>query len=204
MTIVHMLRDKKSALGAVYLLTLFAGYGWLLWRVAGTTYLSPVSIGTAVKALGGYGPILFITVYSLRPFFFFPAIILTLAGRLAFGPLWGTIYTVIGATAGAGFCFYTASLLGRNRINWLQAKYRFLAVANNCCSRHGVMTVLTARLMLPYDPVSYAAGLSGMRFGDYIIGTILGTVPGAFAYNFLVILCINYSHRLFTGPWFWY
>ena len=54
-------------------------------------------------------------------------------------------------------------------------------------AEHGFRTMLVMRIVpiFPYDPVSYLAGLSKMRFSDYAAGTAIGMVPGAFAYNVL-------------------
>jgi uncharacterized membrane protein YdjX (TVP38/TMEM64 family) len=50
--------------------------------------------------------------------------------------------------------------------------------------RRGVLAVLTARVMpvVPFVAVSYAAGLAGIRLGAYVVGTVLGVLPGSVAY----------------------
>lgn len=189
---------NKSAIRAGFLLTLFLFYSWLLLRVIGTERLTPAAISTVINALGWCGPILYICFYSIRPFLLFPAIILTLAGGLAFGPIWGTIYVIIGASAGAGLCFYVARFYGKNKLDGLLSKSTYLRVLDGQFTQYGFRTVLVMRLVLPYDPVSYAAGLSGIRFREYIAATVLGTVPGAFAYNFLG----HSLHQLFTPTFY--
>ena len=44
-----------------------------------------------------WGPVLYITVYTLRPIILFPASVLTVLGGLAFGPVAGVAYTMIGS-----------------------------------------------------------------------------------------------------------
>lgn len=39
--------------------------------------------------------------------------------------------------------------------------------------------------IFPYDPVSVIAGSVKLDFGIYVLGTFLGMLPGALAYNFL-------------------
>ncbi|MCY9669549.1 VTT domain-containing protein [Paenibacillus alginolyticus] len=43
-----------------------------------------------------------------------------ISGGLAFGPVWGTVYTIFGATMGAVLSFWLARLLGKKfvRIRW--------------------------------------------------------------------------------------
>jgi uncharacterized membrane protein YdjX (TVP38/TMEM64 family) len=36
--------------------------------------------------------------------------------------------------------------------------------------------------LFPFDVISYAAGFSGVKFKDFAIATILGTIPGIFVF----------------------
>jgi uncharacterized membrane protein YdjX (TVP38/TMEM64 family) len=195
-----MIRSKinSSAIRAGFLLSLFLFYSWLLLRFIGTDHLTPAAISAFINDLGWLGPILYVGFYSIRPFLLFPAIILTLAGGLAFGPIWGTVYVVFGASAGAGLCFYVARRFGQNKLRGLLSRYTYLRLLDGQFSQYGFRTVLVMRLVLPYDPVSYAAGLSGITFREYILATILGTAPGAFAYIFLG----HSLHQLFTPTFY--
>jgi uncharacterized membrane protein YdjX (TVP38/TMEM64 family) len=46
--------------------------------------------------------------------------------------------------------------------------------------RSGLLAVTSLRLIpaLPFSVLNYAAGLSGLRFTPYLVGTVLGTAPG--------------------------
>ncbi len=146
----------------------------------------PETIRDAILSLGHWGPILYILSNVFRPFFFFPAIILAVAGGLAFGPLWGAIYLIIGTTFGAALCFGVARLMGRDRLKRLWSKWAILEELDNQAARHGFRTVLILRLapVLPWDAVSFLAGLSKVRFWPYILATVIGSVPGAIAFSY--------------------
>jgi uncharacterized membrane protein YdjX (TVP38/TMEM64 family) len=51
----------------------------------------------------------------------------------------------------------------------------------------GFLYMLLLRLipLLPFDLISYAAGVSKVKLSAFFLATVLGILPGTFAYNFL-------------------
>ncbi|SCM78701.1 SNARE associated protein [uncultured Sporomusa sp.] len=159
-------------LGIIYL------YGFGLER------FKPEAIRNMMLSLGYWGPLLYIICNIVRPLFFFPAAVLAVGGGLAFGPVWGTIYLVIGTAGGAALCFGAARLLGRDRLTaW--PKWAVLEELDNQAASHGFRTVLLLRLapVIPWDAVSFLAGLSKVSFRPYVLATLVGSVPGAIAFS---------------------
>jgi uncharacterized membrane protein YdjX (TVP38/TMEM64 family) len=181
-----MICEKRSALKAGFFLVLLL-LVLLFVHFVGISRLTPESIRNLVLSFGWWGPVVYIAMYSIRPLLLFPAIILTLAGGLAFGPWWGTFYVVVGGAMGACLCFAIARLLGSKKSQKYIGKYSQLQLFENQLEVNGFRTILLMRLVpiFPYDPVSYLAGLSKIRFQDYALATIIGMIPGAFAYNVL-------------------
>jgi uncharacterized membrane protein YdjX (TVP38/TMEM64 family) len=181
-----MICEKRSALKAGFFLVLLL-LVLLFVHFVGISRLTPESIRNLVLSFGWWGPVVYIAMYSIRPLLLFPAIILTLAGGLAFGPWWGTFYVVVGGAMGACLCFVIARLLGSKKSQKYIGKYSQLQLFENQLEVNGFRTILLMRLVpiFPYDPVSYLAGLSKIRFQDYALATIIGMIPGAFAYNVL-------------------
>jgi uncharacterized membrane protein YdjX (TVP38/TMEM64 family) len=181
-----MICEKRSAIKAGFFLVLLL-LVLLFVHVVGISRLTPESIRNVVLSFGWWGPVVYIAIYSIRPLLLFPAIILTLAGGLAFGPWWGTFYVVVGGAMGASLCFVIARLLGSKKLQKYIGKYSHLQLFENQLEVNGFRTMLIMRLVpiFPYDPVSYLAGLSKIRFQDYVLATIIGMIPGAFAYNVL-------------------
>ena len=64
--------------------------------------------------------------------------------------------------------------------------------------RSGLLAVTSLRLIpaLPFSLLNYAAGLSGVRFTPYLLGTVLGTAPGTIA---LVVLGDAVTGRVSPG-----
>jgi uncharacterized membrane protein YdjX (TVP38/TMEM64 family) len=166
-------------------LVVLVALGFFLLRTSDLQAMTPERIRSWMLSFGIWAPVFYILFYTIRPLVFFPAVILTLAGGLAFGVWWGTLYVLIGASLGAYLSFGLARILGRETIQrWLGPRLQKLDVR---LSGHGFQTVFFLRLvpLFPFDAVSYSAGLSRVRFRDYAPATTLGMVPGVVAYNFL-------------------
>jgi uncharacterized membrane protein YdjX (TVP38/TMEM64 family) len=162
-------------LGAIYI------YGF------DTERLKPETIRDMILSLGYWGPLLYVLCNVFRPFLLFPAILLGIAGGLAFGPLWGAIYLVIGTVFGAALCFGVARLLKSDRLKCTWPKWLPMEELDDQAVKHGFRTVLFLRLapVLPWDVVSFMAGMSKVRFWPYFSATIIGSLPGAIAFSYL-------------------
>lgn len=160
--------EKKSAMKAGFWLILVLA-GLLLVHGTGISRFTPESIRNVVISFGWWGPAVYVFMYSIRPLLLFPAIILTLAGGLAFGPWWGTFYVVLGGVLGACLCFMISRLLGREKMIKYVRRFSHLQAFEERMSANGFRTMLFMRVVpiFPYDPVSYLAGLSRIRFRDY-------------------------------------
>ena len=78
--------------------------------------------------------------------------------------------------------FGIARLLGRGAVEKL-LKGR-LTKFNARIEAQGFKTVFLIRLIpnLPFDVQNYGLGFSPVHFGPYVLGSVLGMAPGAFAY----------------------
>ena len=177
---------KKSAVKASFLLMMLLAV-LLLVHFVGLSRLTPEAIRNLILSFGWWGPGVYIFLYTIRPLLLFPAIILTLAGGLAFGPWWGTLYVVVGGLLGACLCFGISRSLGREKMQKYVGAWSYAQNFDDQVLKHGFRAMLIMRIVpiFPYDPVSYLAGLSTIRFRDYAAATAIGMVPGAFAYNVL-------------------
>lgn len=180
----HYIQTAIGPAAGVYLAG-FAALGILYVYGYGIERFRPETIGDTMVSLGYWGPCLYILGNIVRPFFFFPAIVLGIAGGLAFGPLWGTVYLVVGTAGGAALCFAAARLLGRDRLKRAWPSWLPLADLDGKVARHGFRAILLLRFapVLPWDAVSFLAGLSGVRFWPYLWATLLGSIPGAVAFS---------------------
>lgn len=162
-------------------------FGLLTVHFLGVSCFTPEFLVGQIQALGLWGIFLYIVLMALRPLVFFPAVVLTLAGGLAFGPWWGSIYAILGGFLGTCLCFVLARLFGRGWVEKHGGNWQCLRDLDDHAGKFGFQAILLMRLvpLFHYDIVSYGAGLSRMRFKDYALATLLGMMPGTFAFNFL-------------------
>lgn len=166
------------------ILVLLLIVGFVIVRVFNIQNVSPEMIKQYVLSFGIYAPMIFILVYILRSVLFFPASIFTIAGGLTFGPVWGTLYVVIGASLGAYLSFFLSRILGREAISkWIGNRITGTKLEQEV----GFKTVLILRLipLFPFDGVSYVSGFTDIPFWKYALATIIGIIPGTFAFIYL-------------------
>jgi len=175
-----MRKSVKIGLIAIVLVAL-----GLLSTKAGIEVLTPETIRDFILSFGWLAPVLYILLYTIRPLFLFPAVILSLTGGLTFGPWWGTLLDLVGASLGAYLAFGLARFAGREAIQkWMGKR---LQLWDDRLEQSGLKAIFLLRLipLVPFDAVNYGAGLSKVRFRDYALATPIGIIPGAFAYNYL-------------------
>lgn len=116
-----------------------------------------------------------------------PAFLLTFANGMLFGWFWGAVLSWSSAMAGAASCFALARVLGRPAVERLAGGSAVLSAADRFFERFGLHSILVARLLpfVSFDVVSYAAGLTPMRFSRFVIATGLGQLPATLLYSWL-------------------
>jgi len=115
-----------------------------------------------------------------------PSFIITFANGLAFGVFWGWMLSLFGHVLAAAVCFGISRALGRVPVEILVGKTG-LESADRWFARWGVYAVFAGRLLpgVAFDAISYAAGLTRMRFRSFIAATALGIFPQTFLYSYL-------------------
>jgi len=138
-----------------------------------------------VKDAGPAGPILFMLIYALGAVLFLPGSALTLAGGALFGPVWGTLYNLTGATIGATLAFLIARYLASD---WVEQKTGGrLKQLKQGVEGEGWRFVAFVRLvpLFPFNLLNYALGLTRIKLSHYLIATYVCMLPGALAYTYL-------------------
>jgi uncharacterized membrane protein YdjX (TVP38/TMEM64 family) len=143
------------------------------------------ALETWVSSAGAAGPLLFMALYALATVLFLPGSVITLAGGALFGPVWGTLWNLTGATIGASLAFLIARYLGAD---WVARRAGpRLQSLNEGVSAEGWRFVAFVRLvpLFPFNLLNYALGLTRIPFPAYVLASWLFMLPGAFAYTWL-------------------
>ena len=147
--------------------------------------VSVESLAARVSALGWYAPLVFIACYAVATVFFMPGILFTLAGGALFGPVYGTLYNLGGATLGATLAFLTARYIA---YDWVAERTgNRLRQLMEGVEEEGWRFVAFARLvpLFPFNLLNYALGLTRLRLSHYVITSFVFMAPGGAAYTYL-------------------
>lgn len=109
-----------------------------------------------------------------------PAPAVAMAGGYSFGVAEGFLLTWVGCLIGGVISFGISRLFGRDFVAGSVRGARL----DRYVEEHGVVLILVLRLipLVSFDAISYAAGLSGIRFRSFFVATALGMLPGTFAF----------------------
>jgi uncharacterized membrane protein YdjX (TVP38/TMEM64 family) len=143
------------------------------------------AIQSEIKRFGYFGPIVFIAIYAVATVAFVPGSILTLAGGAIFGPVFGAIWNLSGATLGATGAFLIARYVAGD---WVARRAGGrLAAAIDGVEQEGWRFVAFVRLvpLFPFNLVNYAFGLTRIRLVEFVLASVVFMVPGTIAYTYL-------------------
>lgn len=149
-------------------------------------YLTQQNITAFIRENSAAAPVIFIALCAVRPvLFFLPSMGLTIVAGVLFGAWYGTLYVAIGGALSTIVGFYFAKWIGMDMVNKIIKKSKLLQDLERKSTRHGRNAVLYMRLFnLPWDVVSYWAGLSGIGFRDFYIASLIPLVPVSFLYTY--------------------
>ena len=131
-----------------------------------------------LQQMGIWAPVLYILIYSIATICILPSTPLNLTGGAIFGAVWGTVWTSIAAILAAVLAFGFSRTIGRSFVaQKLAGKWETI---DREMQQGGFFYMFAIRLLplIPYGIVNFAAGLTSIKFRDYFLGTLLGTVPG--------------------------
>ena len=112
----------------------------------------------------------------------FPVLILIVATAATFGPWFGFVYALLGVLASALVMYFVGALLGRKRCCRSLSAGAGAGSGSEIDDR-GILAVAAIRLVpvAPFTLVNLTAGALSIGLLDYVVGTLIGMLPGLIA-----------------------
>jgi len=176
-------KNKGGVWGRLALLTVLVGVIAALKISGASAWLEPERLQGLISGYGYWAPLIYIMLYSAAPALFMPGLPLTILGGLLFGPVWGVVYTIIGATSGASVAFLVARYLGREWISTKMSGPRWEKLDADV-AHHGWKIVALTRLipLFPFNLLNYAFGITRIPFLHYALTSFVCMLPATIAY----------------------
>jgi len=156
-----------------------------VWLALHRGQLDPAVIEEAIRSLGAWGPVAHVALFALGTVLFVPGALFGLAGGVLFGPVWGTLLNLAGATLGATAAFLVARYVAAD---WVRQKAGArLARLIAGVEAEGWRFVALTRLvpLVPFNLLNYALGLTRIHVASYALTSLVCMAPGALAYTWL-------------------
>ena len=168
-------------------------------------YLEPEKLRALFARFGVVAPLAYIAFYTVAPALMLPGLPISIAGATVFGPVWGVVYTIIGATSGACVAFLIARYAARDWVERRLVGSRWNKLDSET-AKNGWKAVAFTRLipLFPFNLLNFAFGLTRIPFLHYAVATFIFMLPGTIAFvtfssSLLGLLKGNVSREFFIG-----
>jgi uncharacterized membrane protein YdjX (TVP38/TMEM64 family) len=123
-------------------------------------------------------PLAVLAAYVVGGLLVVPVTALIVATGIVFGPLLGGFYALSGALLSAAVTYWIGRRMGRHTVRHL-AGSRLNRITRRLAKR-GTMTIAVIRLLpiAPFSVVNAVAGASHIRLRHFMLGTLIGMLPG--------------------------
>jgi phospholipase D1/2 len=172
-------RLMRSAILLLALVALAAAWRWT--PLGGWLDVAMFIEGSRTLRDHPVAPLLVMGAYVAGGLVVAPVTGLIIATGMAFGPLLGFAYSLLGCLASAALTYSIGALVGRETMRRLAGRH--VSRLSHRLARHGLTAILIVRILpvAPFSIVNIMAGASEVRFRDFILGTFLGMLPGLLA-----------------------
>jgi uncharacterized membrane protein YdjX (TVP38/TMEM64 family) len=174
---------RRRWLLALIVLLLVAGGLALAWLFDGVRSIEDIQM--RVASLGVWAPAGFIFLYAIATVALIPGGVFDVAGGVLFGPIYGSMINLAGATLGAAAAFLAARYVAAD---WVERRAgpRVQKVIKSV-ETDGWQFVAFVRLVpiFPYTIVNYLLGVTRIPFHQYMLATIVFMTPSTIAYTWI-------------------
>lgn len=168
------------------LLAIVVVAAWFVYKFIPIGKLNLSSVQDYINSYGPFAAIVYILFFSIRTLLvIFPYSVVVILGGSIFGPVKGFIYSMVSVFISASLAFFISRLFGKEFVQKLaRGKVQQF---DTKIGQHGFKIILFMRLstVFPFDIVNYTAGLTRVKYKDFILGTLLGVLPETFSLTYL-------------------
>ena len=134
-----------------------------------------------IEDFGWAAWLVFIALYAAVAMTPIPVTIMAVSGGLIFGTLEGSLLSVIGVFIGCFAAYRLARFLGTQAVRRMLGSHAEKVEAH--LEGAGFEAVCALRLTpgVPYWPVNYGSGAFGVTQRDFVVASLIATVPGQVA-----------------------
>jgi uncharacterized membrane protein YdjX (TVP38/TMEM64 family) len=157
----------------------------IAWAAVNRDQLDIEAFDAWLSGLGLLAPLAYLALYAAGTVAFLPGALFALAGGALFGPVWGSLLNLVGATIGASLAFLIARYLAGDLVA-ARTGGRLKRLIDGV-EAEGWRFVAFVRLvpLFPFNLTNYALGLTRISFATYAITSFICMAPGAIAYTWL-------------------
>ena len=177
-------KQKNARWLIVGIVVLLIAAGALLWRFTPLAeWADPERIAQWMQRMrdSASAPFLVIGAFVVGGLIMFPLTLLITATAVVFEPWLAIVLSLVGAIANAVVVYAIGRGLMRETV--MHAFGKYVEKLRGALDRSGIIAVASIRMVpiAPFTLVNLAAGAIQVRLPDYVIGTLLGILPGTIA-----------------------
>lgn len=152
---------------------------YFIGRATGLTdRLTVDGIRESMRAAGVAGFAVFVAVFCVGQLLYIPGFVFVMVSGLAYGPLWGSLASVIAANVSVAVSFFIVRTIGGQPLKSVHIRRPFLQKPLDRLEQQPIRSMIVIRLFLwAIPPVNYTLAMSGVTFRDYMVAALIGMTP---------------------------
>lgn len=175
--------------GKVLLIACLVGLfiAFVRWQFRDFSWTYCADVRQYFLQMGSTAPFLIFVGFVSSSFALVPSTLLGLLTGLIYGWGWGTALALSGIATGACLAFFISRTIARQPFERLLQHRGWYIRLRSMLRDNGLGFVLLVRLvpLFPFTGLNFACGLLPIRSLDFVIGSLLGMLPGTFVYVYL-------------------
>ena len=175
------MKNNKKRIVKLFILIFIAFLFFLFFKYDGVKYIKDKEqLKILIESFGILAPLSYILLYCIVTVTTISTLPLSLAGGVLFGPVYGIIYTMIGASFGMMSSFLIARYIAKDFIERKFSNLQIFKKINEGVKKDGPFILAVTRLLpiFPFGIQNYLYGLTSISFFKYTIFSIIFILPG--------------------------